>query len=48
MSCKDYGYLFRCQTPNLVTFQCYVMVGFYLVDGVLVSKVKLELVLCYS
>lgn len=45
MSCKDYGYLFRCQTPNLVTFQCYVIVDFHLVARLLVSKVKLKLVL---
>lgn len=48
MSCKDYGYLFRCQIANLVTFQCYVIVGFHLVDRLFVSKVKLKLVLGYS
>lgn len=43
MSCKDHGYLFRCQTPNLVTFQCYVSVGFHLVDGLLVSQSEVEI-----
>lgn len=43
MSRKDYGYLFRYQTANLVTLQYYVIVGFPVLDYLLFFKVNFKL-----